>query len=74
MRHPPFSEGARRKVGKLQRVAMVIAGIVEVGKMIAQAVRDRKNPKRATEILDGELEVERIRREAGRSMVGNGDE
>lgn len=63
-----FSARARSKIGM---ISDAIRGAVELGKFIAQAIRDRKKPKTAREIFaEHPSELEAIQREAGRSMVG----
>ncbi len=75
MRRDLFPASTRRKVGKLQTLANVIAGGIELFKFVATAIRERKNPKRAEDIFrENPSELERIRREAGRSMVGEMDD
>lgn len=76
---PPFSEAllasklfrARSALSRADKIGAGIMGFVELIKMAVQAVRDRKKPKPAREIFDANpSELEAIRREAGRTMVG----
>lgn len=69
MRRSLFPASTRVKVGRLQTIANVIAGGIELVKFGIEAWRTRKAPKRADEILDDDLMVERIRRD-GHMSVG----
>jgi hypothetical protein len=42
-----------------------------LGKWLADAIRERNNPRRMNEILGEPLESERLRDAAGRTMVGD---
>lgn len=72
MRRSLFPASTRVRVGRLQTIANVIAGGIELVKFGIEAWRTRKNPKRAREIFDANpSELEAIRDAAGRSMVGD---
>lgn len=63
-----FTARARGKFGLL---VDIVKGAAILGKAIAEAVRNRRNPVRADDYFEKHpLEVERIRDAAGRTMVG----
>ncbi len=70
-RRPLFTSRARPTA--IERGANVIGFLIEVAKVGIEWARNRKNPpKRAEDIFrENPSELERIRREAGRSMVGD---
>jgi hypothetical protein len=62
MRRPLFSEGARRKVGKLQTIANGVSIAIQLIRSGVEAIRERRSPKRAEDIFEANpLDVEYIR-------------
>jgi hypothetical protein len=63
-----FSARAR---GKVNTIIDIGRGLGVLGKWLADAIRERNNPRRMNEILGEPLESERLRDAAGRTMVGD---